>query len=245
MEPSYLPARVNLAITALYLEEIYEARTAIEKARELAPDDLEIQGLQAVIMYEEGQQSPYVDMWPVAIKQLENLGQQPNAPLSVLYNTARLLEERGRTGADEIWERLAQKVAELPKPIRDIVCKKADCPVQRYPSKKATWDLPVKLGVRAKRNKTLHKWQKLPFRLFKIREQIYQHPDVDVLALRGRVEMVVLKELGNLTIKDLPNYCGQPLRQRDVVSGTLWTCDDWAALVVGSGVKEIWVVKSR
>jgi len=57
--------------------------------------------------------------------------------------------------------------------------------------------------------------------------------------------MVVLKELSDLTTKDLPNYCGQPLRQREVVSGRLWSCDDWAALVIGSQVKEVWVVKDR
>ena len=56
MEPSYVPAHINLAITALYLGDIYEARSAIEKARKLAADDLEIQGLWAVILYEEGRQ---------------------------------------------------------------------------------------------------------------------------------------------------------------------------------------------
>jgi len=119
--------------------------------------------------------------------------------------------------------------------------------VQGYQSPKATWDLPVKLGVRAKHNKTRRQWQQPLFKLYRRREPIYQHPDgtVDVLALRKRVEMVVLKELGNLTIKELPNYCGQPLRQREVVNGTLWSGDNWAALVALNRVKEVWVVKSR
>jgi hypothetical protein len=58
----------------------------------------------------------------------------------------------GRTGANEIWQKLAQKVAELPAPIRRIVCEKTDCPRRRH---QATWDLPVDLGVRTRRNKTL------------------------------------------------------------------------------------------
>jgi len=244
MDASYLPASVNLAITALYLGEIYEARAAIEKARQLAPDDLEIQGLRAVIMYKEGRQSSYVDMWSKAIQILENLAQQPNVPLSVLYNTARLLEKRGRTGADEIWESLAQKVADLPVPIRHIVCEKTDCPRLRHQAPKATWDLPVKLGVRTKRHKTLRGWEKNSVvRLYDVDEEIYEHPSgiASVLGLRRRVEMVVLKQLEN--INELSDYCGEPLRERGVVNGVLLSCDDWAALVVGEEVREVWVVK--
>jgi len=246
MVPSYVAANVNLAITALYLKNIYEARAAIEKARQLAPDDLEIQGLRAVILYEEGRQSPYIDMWPKSLELLESLAQQPNVPLSVWYNTARLLELRKRTGADEFWQKLAQHAAELPPPIRRIVCGKTVCPAPRRQRPQAVWDLPVKLGVRTKRHRTLRQWQTMPFRLYDIREQIYRHPNgsAEVLALKKRVEMVVLKKLGHLTTEDLAAYCGQPLRQRVVMNGTIWTCQDWAALVVGEKVQEVWVVKA-
>jgi tetratricopeptide (TPR) repeat protein len=244
MAPYYVAANVNLAITALYLNNIYEARAAIEKARQLAPDDLEIQGLRAVILYEEGRQSPYIDMWPKSIELLESLAQQPNVPLSVWYNTARLLELRKRTGAEEFWQKLAP--AELPPPIRRIVCEKTACPAPQPQKPQAVWNLPVKLGVRTKRHKTLRQWQTTPFRLYDLREQIYQHPNgsAEVLALKRRVEMVVLKKLGAMTKEDLAAYCGQPLRQREVVNGTIWTCQDWAALVVDERVKEVWVVKS-
>jgi tetratricopeptide (TPR) repeat protein len=247
MEPSYLQANVNLAITAFYLGEIYQARAAIEKARQLAPDDLDIQGLRAVILYEEGSLSPYVDMWPYIIQQLDQLAQQPNAPLSVLYNMARFLELRKRTGADKIWQRLARQVADLPTPIRRIVCEKTACP--RPPCKKvpkASWDLPVKLGTNTSHNKTLRQWQKSEMKLYDLYEQIYQHPNgkVDVLALRELVEMVVLKKRDQFTRDDLPDYCGQPLRQRRVVNGTLWSCDHWTALVVDEKVKEVWVVST-
>ena len=261
MEPSYMPANVNLAITALHLGEIYKARAAIEKARQLAPDDLDIQGIRAVIMYEEGEQSPYVDMWPYVIQQLGQITPQktplakrargelsPHAPLSVLYNTARLLERRKRTGADKIWQRLARQLAYLPVPIRRIVCEKTPCPQQsRQNSPKATWDLPVKLGIETGYNKTLRQWQESPVRLYDLYEQIYRHPEgsAEVLALMELVEMVVLKKLDGLTINELPDYCGQPLRQCGVVNGMLWTCNNnWAALVVGEKVKEVWVVST-
>ncbi|RKZ77678.1 MAG: hypothetical protein DRR19_27600 [Candidatus Parabeggiatoa sp. nov. 1] len=247
MEPSYLPANVNLAITAFYLGEIYQARAAIEKARQLAPDDLEIQGLRLVILYEDGEQSPYVDMWPYIIQQLDLLAQQPNAPLSVLYNMAKLLELRKRTGADKLWQRLARQVADLPAPIRRIVCEKTACPrPSRQKAPKASWELPVKLGIDTRRHKTLRQWQKSEMKLYDLYEQIYQHPNgkAEVLALRELVEMVVLKKLEQFTRDDLADYCGQPLRLSRVMNGTLWSCDHWTALIVDEKVKEVWVVST-
>jgi len=185
-------------------------------------------------------------MWPYVIKLLDELMQESNIPPSVLYNMAQLLEQRGRTGAEEIWEQLGQRLAELPAPIRNIVCENVNCPAQQeLGSPKAVFYLPVKLGVKAKRDKTLRKWRKSDVKLYKIYEQFYQESKgaTEVLALRGRVEMVVLKNIGNVT--DLPAYCGQALRERRVVNGNLWTCQNWAALVVDGEVAEIWVVKGK
>jgi len=55
--------------------------------------------------------------------------------------------------------------------------------------------------------------------------------------------MVVLKQLEHLSVKDLPAYCGQPLRDRRVVNGTRFGCEHWAALVADEKVKEVWVIK--
>ncbi len=242
MDPTYVPAQVNLAITTLYLGEIYEARGAIEKAYKLAPNDLDIQNIRAVILYEEGKQSPYIDMWPYVIQMLEDLDQKLMAPL---YNRAQLLEQRGRTSAaHEIWQTLAQRAIELPEPIRQIVCENVAWPAQpQHPAPKATWQLPVNFETKARKQKTLNQWQKSRVRIYDLFEHIYQHPNAEVLRLRDWVEMVVLKKLEHITKKDLPAYCGQPLRERRVVNGTLWTCRDWAALVVGDEVREVWVVK--
>jgi len=244
-DPSYLPAMLNLVTTTHYLGEIYDARAQIEKARQLAPNDIEIQGWRAVIMFEEGKGS-LTDMWPDVVDFLEKLAQQP-APPSVLYNMAQLLEQRGRTGADEFWQRLAQR-ADLPRAIRDRVCEKTTCPPpQPNQTAKAHWELPVKLGDRTKRHDTLHQWQQISSkRLYDIREEVYQHPNqsAEVLGLNRRIEMVVLKQLEHLSVKNLPAYCGQPLRRR-VVNGTLLSCEHWAALVADEKVKEVWVIKKR
>ncbi len=248
MDNNYVPAKINLAITTFYLEEYYEARAAIEKAHQLAPNDLDVEAMRAVIIYEQGKQMPYVDMWPRVIHLLDNLREKSNLPPSVLYNTAKLLEARKRTGAEEIWQQLARRMAELPEAIRKTVCENANCPKSRkFGLQKKTWNLPVKLGEKVKRDGALKNWQKGKRRLYKINEGIYQEPTkaAEVLTLRGRVEMVVLKQLNNIRQKDLAAYCSQGLRQRQVLNGKLWSCNNWAALVVDDEVKEVWVVKDK
>jgi Zn-dependent protease with chaperone function len=242
MEPSYIAANVNLAITTLYMGEIYQARVAIEKAHKLAPLNLDIQAIRAVILYQEGKQSPYVDMWPYVMQQLEKLMQETNAPHCVQYNIASLLEQRKRNRAKKFWKKLAQQAFKLPPPIRDIVCKKTNCPQQqRHNSKK--WKLPINLGAETYNNKTLDKWQTNQLRLYDLYEQIYQDPkdSVSILALREVVEMVVLKKI-DIKINELQNYCTQELTQRSVVNGELLSCGNfWAGLIVDDKVKEIWV----
>jgi hypothetical protein len=243
MEPSYIAANVNLAITTLYMREIYQARAAIEKAHKLAPLDLEIQAIRMVILYQQGKQSPYVDMWPYVMRQLEKLMQQTNAPLSVQYNIARLLEQRKRNSANKFWQKLAKQAFKLPPPIREIVCKKTNCLPQQQRHNSHKWKLPVNLGAETYNNKTLHKWQKNDLRLYDLYEQIYQDSkdSVSILALRETVEMVVLKKI-NIKISELQNYCTQELTQRNVVNGKLLSCGNfWAGLVVDNNVKEIWV----
>jgi len=95
-------------------------------------------------------------------------------------------------------------------------------------------------------NKTLRQWQKSQMRLYDLYEEIYQHPDgkAEVLAMRERVEMVVLKKREDISLKDLPNYCGQPLRQRRVFKGRLLSCHNWAAWVVDNHIQEVWVVST-
>ena len=57
--------------------------------------------------------------------------------------------------------------------------------------------------------------------------------------------MLVLKNSqdNSLKVKKLDNYCGQNLRKRWVVNGTILSCQNWAALVIDDKVVEIWVVK--
>jgi len=56
------------------------------------------------------------------------------------------------------------------------------------------------------------------------------------------MQMQVLKGDNLGTVHKLSSYCGQPLRQRTLARGVLWSCGDWAALALDGKVREVWRV---
>jgi len=244
-DPYYLPALVNLAITHLYSGEIYQARAAIEKARRLDSDNVDVLGLRDVIIYEEGQEA---DTWPQAIHSLQKLTQQANASACVRYNTARLLAERGRSGAQVLWEELVAQAATLPLQIRVPLCQARTCPEFVTGQAQHTWEVPVSLGHYIKRDKDvqqlLQTWEKQTFDWqTEIYGTLYQSADkqMELLELIGYAEMLVLQQ-PSISHAELPSYCGSPLRTRQIAKGTVLSCHDWAAWVLDEQVREVWLV---
>jgi len=254
--PSYVPTYINLATTWLYLGKIDKARQAItEIPNNKLPmsQQLEIQGLKAIIQYEKGRIPQKAFLQNQAISQLHHLAQRNDAPLTVLYNTAQLLEKNRHRGAEEIWQRLAVRAMNLPPSIRRIVCQKQSCLSRQRLQPRLTWDLPVEVGVYIAHDETtddtLQQWERLikslQFKQHNFEGQIHQSHIADVLELNGSVAMVVLKKPKNITPNYLKDYCGQALYKNTVMNGTLWRCDNWTALVVDNRVKEIWVVETE
>jgi tetratricopeptide (TPR) repeat protein len=250
----YVPTYINLASTWLYLGNLDKACVALKevKKRKLkVPNKLAFQSLKAILRYEKGRKQRHLQNR--AIAQLKKLTRQKNVPLTVLYNTALLLETNKRRGAaGKIWQRLAKQVVNLPPSIRRIVCKKQRCSQQPRSRAKTILRLPVKVGAYIAHDvaiwRTLQQWERknkpLEFQGRGLEGQIHRSRTADVLELDGRVEMVVLKK-PPITPSRLSRYCGQTLYKNRVMNGMLWYCDNWTALVVNGKVKEIWVVEER
>lgn len=252
---AYLPARLNLAMAYFYLGEIYEARAMIEKARQLAPDDGEVQNLRALILYQEGVTS---DLWPTALKLLEELAARPDAPACATYNLAQILEERGREGkARAVWATLILQLAALPPPYRATVCRRvADAgacrtDVATQQGKPLPWPLPVPLGLdllahRDGANPPLAGWARFAFDWQKpgMRGYIYVGPDgASVLELDGFVEMVVLRSVHRDTAAVVA-CCGMPSWKRALAHGELWAYGlHWALLVRDEQISEVWTIR--
>lgn len=254
-DPGYGPARLNLAVAALYLGKPHQARAVLAEARTLAPEDLTLQGLEALTLYEQSDAG--LDLWSTATAKLEKLVAKPEAPKSLLFNLARLLTVRPRPReARRYWNRLAGAVDQLPTPISDIVCREQSLlPPQTCapPLPRSTralpwrWPLPATSFEplsRQLREERLGRWELIPFDWFKdkLHGAIYRRPDgkAEVLELDHFVQMQVLKgsELG--TVRDLNGYCARSLRQRNLARGVVWSCDDWAVWVQHGQVREAW-----
>jgi len=245
----YVPAHLNLAVTLLYLKEIYHARAIIEKARKLAPDNLMVQGLRALILYEEGLET---DMWSQAIQLLQKLITAEDAPASLIYNTARLLDIRGRSGSDALWQRLSQQQATLPPVIQHLVCEKTECPTLKSNiSTIKQWQSPLQVGIYVRRDKqakqVLKKWQSLPFDWqLELYGTVYKDPQqhYELLEIAGYIEMAILNQVSDLNPFILQDYCAAPLQKRQIAQGLLYFCQNWAALVANQQVKQVWLVKN-
>ncbi|MGH8472641.1 MAG: tetratricopeptide repeat protein, partial [Gammaproteobacteria bacterium] len=254
-DPSYIPARLNLATAYLYLGQPQQAAAVLAEAREVAADDMSLQGLEALALYESGDAG--LDLWPTAVARLEKLAGVPDVPEAVVFNLARLLAVRPRAAeARSYWNRLAQMNTLLPAPIQSLVCQEQDVEpaasclqaasksIQPSPWK---WPLPVSgfehLSPDGTEN-SLRGWQAIAFDWFKdkLHGHIYRRPDglAEVLELDQFVQMQVLRGERLGRVRDLGAYCAQRLKPRELSQGVVWSCDDWAALSSGDDITEVW-----
>lgn len=258
MDAEYLPARLNLAVAYLYLDEIYQARAAIEDARKRAPQREDVDLIRAIVLYRDGLST---DMWPVALQELEKLTARPEAGVCGLYNLARILDDRDRAGAARAtWSALAARAAELSPDQRRILCERTrqhwwqipQCQVQAQQvqsacrGEKLPWPLPVPVGAKlTKEPNYLTGWQVQPFDWEQrgMNGHIYRNAaGTTVLDLDGYARMVALRgpTLGDAT--QLLARCGPPVVKQAVAGGELWSYGPGlAAWVQGGDLREIWV----
>ena len=262
-DPAYTIGYINLASAYFYLNEMYKARAAIEEARLLQPDDYTIESLRALILLKEGQP---MDTWSYAEEIFSALASHhptDTAPLSIYYNWARLLEERGRS-AENQWKKLDARKNELPWPIAHMMCERLkdpaaieDCLTQMHHSETSTGatlpkPLPIQPGFESWQSEAtehpLREWQELAFHWHATTANsgiIYHRPQGDVvLEMDGVVEMVVLDQKAESSEQWLQE-CGEPHYKRPIINGELWSYGHWATLVEDNQAKEVWVVREQ
>lgn len=254
MDPDYLPARLNLAVAYLYLDEIYQARAAIEDARKLAPQREDVNLIRALVLYRDGSS---IDMWPIALQELEKLTARPEASACGLYNLARILDDRDRDGqARAMWSALAARAADLLPEQRRVVCERvpdaAACRTPARPAERACrsdklpWALPVPVGTDlTKEPNHLAGWQAQAFDWEQrgMSGHIYRDAaGTTVLGLDDYARMVVLRGPALGDTAQLLARCGPPVAKQAVAGGELWSYGaGLAAWVQGGDLREIWV----
>ncbi len=254
-DPAYVPARINLAVAHLYLGRPHQARAVLDEARRLAPERFDVQGLEALTIYEQSDDE--TDLLPIAIRKLERLAARSNASSVYKYNLARLLELHSHQAeALSHWNHLAHSPDSLPVTIRHIVCSEQsmtsqqDCEDNEKNSPaNSPWRWPVEVaGLERLSSATIQNylkgWTKKKFDWIKdhLHGHIYQRPDgtASVLEFDQFVQMQVLKGGQLATIDELAKYCGKTLTQRLIPQGVVSSCEDWAVLALDGKIREVW-----
>lgn len=246
----YVPSRLNLVSAYYYSGEIYKARAMVEEALRLDPDNAEIHGLKALVMIEE---APNVDMWPYVMKTLKTLSNQKDAPVSIQYNLARLLEKRKRNGeALSVFKQLAKHPENLPHPFKRAVLEKAGVKNIIAENQKAkafpfSLALPLAIGQDLRADQSIRKnrshWKKSSYAWQNgmINGAIYTLPTGSkILAVNDFVEMILVKgDFGD--VNKLTQRFGKPFA--DTVWGrtVLSYSPGWSIVSESGHIKELWV----
>ena len=257
-DTTYMPTRLNLATAYLYLGKAQNARAVLEDALLLEPDNVELQTLDAIAIY-EGSNSTY-DGWPEAIHRLERLAANPaEFTPCVLFNLARLLEARPRPrDASEKWDELLDQIDRLPNfSLQTIACSKRrsennKCKrTQSLATKPLPWQRPLPKSnipnfIQQSMSSTPANWKKISFDWHrpKMFGSIYLSSDnhKELLMIDGSIQMQVFEFEQPTTVANLQDYCALPLLQRKVAAGIIYTCEksSWAALTDNRLVQQIW-----
>ena len=257
---NYLPAKINLAITHLYLGEPHAATAVLKKAARIAPNDPTVTMLRAIALNEQSDDE--LDLLPNALKRMHALARNTISrethpvSLAITYNLAQLSAMRGPGYRNkQIWQALAKRLDHLPSPIAQQVCRDIEnmhrCTGQAKSTSAIPWRMPLNVSTlesvtpRDIKSK-LKDWREERFDWFKgrLRGSIFISPQRDgsILVLDRFVQMQVISRIepALASASQLRARCNDHLHQREIPAGTLWTCGQWAALTRAEKVVEVW-----
>ncbi|MBF0161895.1 MAG: M48 family metalloprotease [Magnetococcales bacterium] len=248
-DAAYLPARLNLATAYFYQGELLKARAALEEALPLAPHNREVAGWHALLLYLDSQAH---GLGEAALSQWTPLIKGGDAPLSVLFNHALLLEKRGKK-AKNSWTRLASRQNLLPAPHAQVACRAARLACSKGKSAKPfPWVVPVQPGAdmdTLARDKRLTDWQHTPLGWLQDKQPatLYRRgEEVELLDVDGTVAMVVLRGQKLGTRQTLQKKAGAPDLVQALAEGEVWHyTSGWAVLLRDGLVREAWLSQSK
>lgn len=245
---SHLPSRLNLATANFLLGQYNQARVAIDEARTIDPNSTEVAMLRALILYEQEKE---IDMWPTVVGLLQGL-QASNDP-RVTYNLARLYEERGRkVEAATYWKLLLSETLTIKEAYWRASCQqvhgKTHC--DRHPRKGVVIASPVSVPIPLGSNindaaiiKPIRKWSHHRQSIGSLILALHTSLQGDeLLAIDEVVALATIRNLSFHTTQELVELAGFPDAKYTLGDQFLWSYPgQWAALVEGDTVKEIWI----
>lgn len=245
--------RINLVVAQLYLGNHKAAMSILAEAPSGLDDSPQLQALEALVMQENTES----DQWNTDARKLfEQLASAENADENIVYNYAKLLDNRGRHGmANSYWKKLIAVLPDLPMSYQFIVCQRlAKQPTCKNPPNSSTATHPTN-NVKVQHGedvdapqvkKILESWgDPITRNLGAIDTSIYLHPQGNsLLAIDGVIELISIKQTTLKLAQELKQELGPPLVDMPIGADRIWSYGpQWSALVRDGQVKEIWLAK--
>ena len=183
--------------------------------------------------------------------------QKSNAAENLIYNFARMLDDRGRDNtADGYWQNLYDNRHQLPAVYRDQVCFRLSYEqCNGVNTSESPWpriNLPLERDIRyADMQEMLSEnWSNNsidPKLLPGVKAEIFFNEQGDsLLALDNHIEMMILRDIpaSYRPLDEFLTTFGDPLVSLPLADGTLLSFDNaWAAVVRDGNVEEVWISK--
>jgi len=261
LDEDHLPNHINLATVYLYMpNKIHRAYASIEDAR-LTPLGkhpavrAQLESIYQLIRVRDDLDD--ADRWPHARDTMMRLANSKGAAENLLFNFARMLDERGRDNtATQYWERLYDRIETLPPSYQSQVCvrlSKGNCRTSARESSPWNTDrIPLGKDIRLPeiRSYLQKNWgsRLIPSKtLPNLQAQVMINDQGNsLIALDNQIEMMILRDIPSQysTLSALQRQFGLPEVALPVASGHLLSFrDGWSAYLQDNEVREIWIAE--
>lgn len=260
MDDGQLVSHLNMAAVYLYLpKKTHRAYASIIDAKNTELGQVravrdQIESVYQLIRLEDENNDG--DVWPHARETMLKIADKPHAPDNLVFNLARMLDDRGRDDAATLyWQRLHKRLFQLPIAYQREVCKRLEvnsCDEKGYmPMPSLEVKMPSETNINDRKvSKYLDThWNsaRIPGKYLNgISAQVYSNDDGDhLLTLDDDIEMIIIRNVPERysTLSRIQKNFGIPLATLPVPGGLILSFHDWSALVKQEKVAEIWISK--
>lgn len=260
IDETQIISHINLAAVYMYMpDKLHRAYAAIENAKRTPLGRKRGVKRQLESIYQLIRVNDDIDdgdRWPDARDRMAKIADDDNASENLLYNFARMLDERGRDNtARKYWERLHENIDALPVPYQLQVCfrlRKKNCK-ESVATIESPWrnsELPVGQDIRQREvsRQLKQRWSGLvPKVLPGLTAQVFFNKEGDsLIALDNYIEMMIVRNVPSqlASLAALQNEFGTPHASLPVGAGQLLAYrTGWSVLAVDEKIVEIWITK--
>jgi tetratricopeptide (TPR) repeat protein len=241
MDPTYLPARINISSALIVAGEYSKAIGLIDEALKVQPQNPEAINNKAIALYLFGK-ADNIDTADHAIGILREISAKNPTFSDALYNIASIQSERGRNAAAvQTWKKFLKiEPSDIyAQAAKERLGVKDDdkALTERAPEMKS----PIKLGdIKGETEKALKKMKKKEFSIGPLTGEIYDGGNIKVFAIDNTAEIV---ETETEKVIDYKKSYGEPLKKMKTLYGLTLIYSNFAVDLVDGKAKKIFYFK--